>query len=819
MPPTTLPKLSSFLFQQQQQQPSATPASYSPPMSQSTLMTAASAFSSTVRPMISQQEHEQHGSASASRSTITEQRFFEALRISRSPPGATATSSDSLATDVVKAQQPRRISRKRKVQRTAQFSHSLPSLAAVSSAQFSFVAGNASVEDEKREHHAFRSRSTPSPASSDATADASTGTDSVSSTSTSTGTSEMKDGSQSSTVPRERTSRYLSEGDRREIIQRIEAGEKQVALAKEYQVSRAAICNLYKNRREVLIRVDRDPEAKHPKKQRPSGASVSTSASVSLTTAPAASVPGAESAESPSALASTSVRKYESPSSSPSQSVSPAVPSHVRADVSIDKNGVFVEDVNGTTGTQSAHMSPVGTPVTSPAGIKRKRKDARKADHRDDATTAADMRMEAPEHSRPHYRHHQDRHAHQHHQHHQDHQYQQQQQRMIQHSHSHSQLQSYLDRATTSQPGVPSELLSRSPTEPVPCTMSVRSDPGDLRAPFSVRSERYHRPSTQSAQSASSLQYQYRHQQVADFHHEHHQQHQFSYHQQQHPQCQYSQSRFLTPHTTTTTVTSTASKIARPFTVHDASAYSLPIKQLLHSLYAAMGTRGASSGFRHQADRVMRLLVEETLSRVVQHETESAVAATGAVTSTTFALPLPLNERDVCAVSIESERGQGGAVLLRAFANVQPLSPTGVITLSRVNSSPGSSLSTTDRRGPRPSLSADHNDPWRVDARLPTLRRGQAVLVLDVQCTTGERARRALHHLVHELHVPPSSIYFVTLNGAVPGLRRVHQYFPEVSLVTAQMGDTANEQEGPPSGVSDFLDRYWNPSAADAWSM
>lgn len=70
------------------------------------------------------------------------------------------------------------------------------------------------------------------------------------------------------TPRRERTSRYLSEGDRREIITRIDNGEKQVTLAREFSVSRAAICNLYKNRWEVLTRGSRDPGSKHPKKMR-----------------------------------------------------------------------------------------------------------------------------------------------------------------------------------------------------------------------------------------------------------------------------------------------------------------------------------------------------------------------------------------------------------------------------------------------------------------------------------------------------------------------------------------------------------------------
>ncbi|TMW61921.1 hypothetical protein Poli38472_010984 [Pythium oligandrum] len=46
-----------------------------------------------------------------------------------------------------------------------------------------------------------------------------------------------------------RTSRYLREVDRRNILQRIKNGEKQADLAKEYQVSRAAISNLKQRRK------------------------------------------------------------------------------------------------------------------------------------------------------------------------------------------------------------------------------------------------------------------------------------------------------------------------------------------------------------------------------------------------------------------------------------------------------------------------------------------------------------------------------------------------------------------------------------------
>ncbi|KAF4043265.1 hypothetical protein GN244_ATG04475 [Phytophthora infestans] len=66
---------------------------------------------------------------------------------------------------------------------------------------------------------------------------------------------------------RPKTSRYLREIDRRRILMRIAQGEKQSALAKEYQVSRAAICNLNKHRAEVLSRNHEHPLAKHPKRR------------------------------------------------------------------------------------------------------------------------------------------------------------------------------------------------------------------------------------------------------------------------------------------------------------------------------------------------------------------------------------------------------------------------------------------------------------------------------------------------------------------------------------------------------------------------
>ncbi|KAL4139078.1 hypothetical protein PRIC2_002576 [Phytophthora ramorum] len=50
--------------------------------------------------------------------------------------------------------------------------------------------------------------------------------------------------------------RYLRDTERHNIVKRIEKGEKQAALAREYGVTRAAICHIKKNRDEIVTRYD-----------------------------------------------------------------------------------------------------------------------------------------------------------------------------------------------------------------------------------------------------------------------------------------------------------------------------------------------------------------------------------------------------------------------------------------------------------------------------------------------------------------------------------------------------------------------------------
>lgn len=86
-----------------------------------------------------------------------------------------------------------------------------------------------------------------------------------------------KSNSRTSSISKE--SRYLREMDRRDILQRIRQGEKQSALAKEYNISRSAVCNLNKKRDTVLARKCDNPLAKHPKLNRRAASKATTTTS------------------------------------------------------------------------------------------------------------------------------------------------------------------------------------------------------------------------------------------------------------------------------------------------------------------------------------------------------------------------------------------------------------------------------------------------------------------------------------------------------------------------------------------------------------
>lgn len=207
--------------------------------------------------------------------------------------------------------------------------------------------------------------------------------------------------------------------------------------------------------------------------------------------------------------------------------------------------------------------------------------------------------------------------------------------------------------------------------------------------------------------------------------------------------------------TSTPTPTSTRSdaQLARysRFRVHEASASSLAIRRLVGELRDA---RCVGSAFQQRAGRLMRLLVEDALTQLPSHEVEVQTSS-GDICRVARAL----DERDICGVSMEES---GMALMLRAFSDVQPSAPTGIISL-------GGSPTNADSATQAPSS---------VRAQLPPLHPRNGVLLLDVECATGVEACAALRHLVTHRGISPATIYFVSVISSSPGLQRVHDMFP-----------------------------------------
>ncbi|KAF1328633.1 Uracil phosphoribosyltransferase, partial [Globisporangium splendens] len=242
----------------------------------------------------------------------------------------------------------------------------------------------------------------------------------------------------------------------------------------------------------------------------------------------------------------------------------------------------------------------------------------------------------------------------------------------------------------------------------------------------------------------------------------------------------------------------------KPFHVHDASMHSLPIKNLLRTLRSG---DTESPTFRHTADRLMRMLIEESLAYVQHSQDDDVDVKMGSPSRDSCPRPVSatIDECDICAITME-EVNRATPVLLRALTNVLPLASTGAITLVK-----------EDAHSRSPSTS--HGRSWCIRAQVPErIDSHQAVLLLDLFCGTGERACSVLQYLVHEKRVAPSRIYFVTVNGSVSGLQYVHRYFPDVGLITAQMDANDDEQHrlsAQDTCSAPFPERSWNHQPYD----
>lgn len=218
--------------------------------------------------------------------------------------------------------------------------------------------------------------------------------------------------------------------------------------------------------------------------------------------------------------------------------------------------------------------------------------------------------------------------------------------------------------------------------------------------------------------------------------------------------------------------------ISPTFSVREAVEHSHPCRNLVGAL---RDERISLTEFQQRATRLARLVIEEALA-ILPYKNEEVTNQFGGICH----VPKVLDERNICGASMEGR----GSVLLRAFSDIIPMASAGIVSLDWED---------VTITGSRPL----------VKAHLPAVRPGQVVILLDVQCATGNEACAVLHHLVNDKQILADQIYFVTIISSFEGLQKVSRQYPGVKLVTAQMDAVLDEEQHIRPGVGDFQQRFW----------
>ncbi|OWZ23665.1 hypothetical protein PHMEG_0001438 [Phytophthora megakarya] len=225
------------------------------------------------------------------------------------------------------------------------------------------------------------------------------------------------------------------------------------------------------------------------------------------------------------------------------------------------------------------------------------------------------------------------------------------------------------------------------------------------------------------------------------------------------------------------------SEESRPFLVHEASAHSHPCRNLV----AALRDENISTTlFRQRTTRLARLLIEEALA-CLPHNSEDVRNQYGDICS----VKKTLEEHDICGVSMEGR----GSVLLQAFSDISPASIAGIVSVYFENNSDGKAIP-------------------HVKSHLPVVHHGQVVVLLDIECTTGNEACAVLHHIVNDKQIAADKIYYVTILSSFESLLKLSKTFPGISLITAQMDTVLDQHERIRPGFGNFKQRYWEAKAS-----
>ncbi|KJE91032.1 uridine kinase [Capsaspora owczarzaki ATCC 30864] len=186
--------------------------------------------------------------------------------------------------------------------------------------------------------------------------------------------------------------------------------------------------------------------------------------------------------------------------------------------------------------------------------------------------------------------------------------------------------------------------------------------------------------------------------------------------------------------------------------------------------------RTAGNDFIFYADRLIRLVVEESLNQLECSETNITTPTGSVYAGVSFT-------KKLCGVSVM----RGGEAMEKGLRDCCRSVRIGKILIQRTESS---------------------SEPVLSYAKFPPDIAERQVMVFDPQLGTGKTACKVIEVLL-EHGVPQPRILLVTLIASQQSLDLVFKQFPELRIVASQIDSDLDDNHGIVPGCGDFGDRYF----------
>lgn len=190
-----------------------------------------------------------------------------------------------------------------------------------------------------------------------------------------------------------------------------------------------------------------------------------------------------------------------------------------------------------------------------------------------------------------------------------------------------------------------------------------------------------------------------------------------------------------------------------------------------------------SSEFVFYAQRVMRLLVEDTIAEI---PTKSFTITTPCGKYEGCSTIPPINK--ICAVSIV----RSGDALLESIRECLPGVPIGKILIQRNEES-------------------KNKEAKFLYSKLPkNIKDIEYIILCDPMLATGGSATMAINVLINDYGIKQNQIIFMNVICCPEGLNALATTFPNVKIVTACIDECLNDEKFIVPGLGDYGDRFFN---------